>query len=762
MLVIAFMGPVSCVYPMHASLPINAGPSSGFNPYAGAMNNESRQTTLLRITGMSCAGCVDRVERALAEVPGANVVAVSFAAQTASVSGPVMLEQLTDAVARAGYSASQLEDESIVLQTRRARQQFVTSCWQSLLALLLAAVLMVDMMFGFLPDLGNQPVWLGIALISFVAMWITGGHFFRGALSALRYGSATMDTLIALGTGTAWCYSLLVIVWPELVPPASRHQFLEAALFVIGFVNLGKALELNARTSASLAIARLFDLTPSQVALINSDGSEVSVPIDQVNPGDSLRVRPGENVPVDGTVTEGRVEVNEALLTGESVPVLKMPGDTVNAGTTNLQGTMIMEATHVGAATRLAAITTLVREAQNSKPAIARLVDQITKVFVPVIMGIALLTATLWMLFGPEPRLSFALVTTMSVLIIACPCALGLAVPMSVMVGLGRAAQSGLLIRNSEVLQIAASLDIIVMDKTGTLTFGEPVVTEVVRLSDTDLAAALTLATGSSHPLSVAIADACRDKGAQTAQLSEFNSLVGEGLEGRVSGQQVLLGSLLMLQSRGVTNLPDDELSGTIVAVAIDGCYQGHFGLTDAMRPEAAAVVSDLQANGVQVVMLTGDRQGPAESIAGQCGISQIHTNASPEDKLTFVRDLQRAGHKVGVVGDGINDAAALGIADVGFAMGLGADVAMQSADITLRGNQLTAIPRAISLSRAVVANVRQNLLAAFAYNIVLIPVAAGVLYPGFAILIDPSLAGFAMAMSSVSVVLNAGRLRFS
>jgi len=722
---------------------------------------DTQETILLSVDGMSCAGCVRTVEAALKGVPGVQVASVNFAGQTAAVTGETLASSLISAVIDAGYDARLLAENSIESQESEAVELLRRAVFRSLLALAGGSLLMADMWLGFLPLFTVTIVWVAIGIASLACMHIAGGHFFRGALSAARHLSTTMDTLIVLGTGSAWIYSMVVILYPELLPIGSRHQFFEAALFVIGFVNLGKALEMNARTRASLAIQKLYDLTPRFVTLIDSD-EERLVPVADVEPGQQLRIRPGENFPVDGTVVDGRSSADESLLTGESLAIPLARGSGVSAGTLNIDGSLLVEAASVGEKTRLAAIRRLVNEAQNSKPPVARLVDQITAVFVPVIILIAGLTFMTWLLIGPEPQLSFAFVTAMSVLIIACPCALGLAVPMSIMVGIGRAATNGLLIRNGEVLQIASTLDIVVLDKTGTLTIGEPEVNAIDGLNDQALSIVLGLEQQSAHPIAKSIVSICLGRETTPAKVSSITEYPGGGVVAEFHGDELVLGSLNFLKQRGVSGVPEVERVGTVVALAVGSAYVGHFVLIDKVREGARETIQSLLALGVTPVMLTGDRSAIAELVAEQVGITEIHAEVSPEKKLAVIQALQAAGHKVAMVGDGINDAAALSAANVGFAMGLGSDVALESADVTLRNGSLQGIEQMIRLSRKVLANVRQNLIAAFGYNILLIPVAAGLLYPFLGLLINPAFAGLAMALSSVTVVFNAGRLRFS
>ena len=722
---------------------------------------DTQETILLSVNGMSCAGCVRTVEAALKDVPGVQIASVNFAGQTAAVTGETLASSLIRAVNDAGYDASLLHQNSIESQENEAVDLLRRSLFRSSLALAGGSLLMADMWFGVLPSFDVTIVWVAIGIATLACMLIAGGHFFRGALSAARHLSTTMDTLIVLGTGSAWIYSMVVILYPELLPIGSRHQFFEAALFVIGFVNLGKALEMNARSRASLAIQKLYDLTPRFVTLIDGD-EERLVPVADVEPGQQLRIRPGENFPVDGIVVDGKSAADESLLTGESLAIPLVKGSGVSAGTLNIDGSLLVEAASVGEETRLAAIRRLVNEAQNSKPPVARLVDQITVVFVPVIILMAGLTFMTWWLVGPEPQLSFAFVTAMSVLIIACPCALGLAVPMSIMVGIGRAATNGLLIRNSEVLQVASTLDIVVLDKTGTLTMGEPEVNTIDGLNAQGLSIVLGLEQQSAHPIAKSIVSVCLGRHITPAEVSSITEYPGGGVVAEFLGDELVLGSLSFLKQRRISGVPEVERIGTVVALAVGSAYVGHFVLIDKVREGARETIQSLLALGVTPVMLTGDRSAIAEVVAEQVGITEIHAEVSPEKKLALIQAFQAAGHKVAMVGDGINDAAALSAADVGFAMGLGSDVALESADVTLRDGSLQGIEQMIRLSRKVLSNVRQNLVAAFGYNILLIPVAAGVLYPFFGLLINPAFAGLAMALSSVTVVFNAGRLRFS
>lgn len=707
---------------------------------------------------MSCAGCVRSVEQALAQVQGVSSASVNFASQSASIVGQTSAENLIEAVKTAGYDAALHEVVSVAEQERQLGADLTEAVLKSLILLIAASLLMADMWFGFLPSLNAKPAWLAISLVTLALMLFAGSQFYRNAATAALHGAATMDTLIALGTGMAYLYSVVAVFMPEVLPEGSRHQFFEAGLYVIGFVSLGRAIELYSRADASLAIEKLYNLTPRRVTILER-GIEQTVSTASLVKGQHVRVNPGETFPVDGQVLMGKTSVNESLLTGESMPMLKNEGDLVSAGTQNIDGSVIVEVLQAGEDTRLAAISRLVAEAQNSKPPVARLVDRIASIFVPAVCAIAILSAIYWWFLGPEPQLSYAFVTAVSVLIVACPCALGLAVPMSVMVGLGRGAARGILIRNSEILQIANRIDVLVLDKTGTLTVGKPHVVAVHDLDSDQLSAVMALEQRATHPVAEALVESCAELSITPASVSGVRQIAGGGVEGSFKGQKVLVGSLQFLEEEGVARMPRIDDRGTIVGVSLGGEFAGYFLLRDKLREEAADVVAELESRGIRCVIATGDRQRVATRAAHRVGIEEVHAEMSPEEKLNLVQAFQSEGLTVGMIGDGINDAIALSAADVGIAMGIGADIAQESADITLRESSLNGVTDMLNLSRRVMNNIYQNLVAAFAYNLILIPVAAGVLFPT---LLNPALAGLAMALSSVSVVLNASRLRFN
>ena len=706
----------------------------------------------LTIEGMTCASCVRSVETALGDVPGVVSVTVNYADSSATVEGPdVSAAALVDAVQQAGYGASAGEDASAP-----GSHSMGADLRMAAVPLVLGVLLMGGMHANLLPDVGQSVFWIGVALATAGAMAFSGGHFFRAAAAAVKRGSATMDTLIVLGTGTAWLYSTAVVVAPSLFPEAARHFYFEAALFVIGFVSLGRALENRARGKTRDAIGKLLERQP-EIALRVDGDEETRVPVAELAPGDVIRIRPGESVPIDATVVEGASSVDESMLTGESDPVAKAAGDTIVGGTLNHAGTLLARVTATGEATVLARIVRRINDAQNSKPRIGRLADDVAAVFVPVVLLVAVLTLIAWWWFGPEPKLNYMLITATSVLIIACPCALGLATPLSIMLGTGRAARAGILIANGEALQAAGRLTTIVLDKTGTLTRGEP---EVVKFAANDEARALSLALSleqlSEHPLARAIQKFAAEHRAPVLPIDGFEATPGGGVRGSLGGTEVALGRLGWLREIGVdTSSPPDNCS---VFLAEGGVLKAGFETQDAIRETTPDALVALRQNGLKILMLSGDTEDNARRVAETLGIDHV-ASADPESKLATVRALQAKGERVGMVGDGINDSLALSSADVGFAMGGGTAVALESADVALLRDELAGVGDAIVASRKTMRNVKQNLAAAFAYNVLLIPVAAGLLYPFGGVLIHPALAGAAMALSSITVVANALRL---
>ncbi|MDF0491573.1 heavy metal translocating P-type ATPase [Sphingobium sp. H39-3-25] len=621
----------------------------------------------------------------------------------------------------------------------------------------------------------SASVWVQLVLATPVVLW-AGGPFFERGWASLRTRNLNMFTLIAMGTGVAWGYSVVATLAPDVFPPAFRSAdgmvavYFEAAAVIIVLVLLGQVLELRARERTSGAIKALLNLAPKTARRIGPHGADEEVSLDLIAVGDRLRVRPGEKVPVDGVVEDGRSSLDESMVTGESMPVTKAKGDKVIGGTLNQTGALIIVADKVGRDTMLARIVQMVAEAQRSRAPIQRMADQVASWFVPVVIAIAVVAFIAWSIWGPEPRFAYGLVAAVAVLIIACPCALGLATPMSIMVGVGRGAGLGVLIKNAEALEHMEKVDTLVVDKTGTLTEGRPAVTSIVAASGFDETELLRLAASveraSEHPLARAIVEAAKDRGVATSDVSDFDSPTGRGALGTVEGRRILLGNARFLSEEGVSTETLAEQAdalrrdgATAIFIGVDGKVGGAFAIADPVKQTTPEALAALKAEGIRVVMLTGDNRTTAEAVARRLGIDEVEAEVLPDQKSAVIARLKREGRVVAMAGDGVNDAPALAAADVGIAMGSGTDVAIESAGVTLLKGDLTGIVRARRLSQATMSNIRQNLVFAFIYNVAGVPVAAGVLYPLFGILLSPIIAAAAMALSSVSVVTNALRL---
>jgi len=741
-------------------------------------NTKQKQTMSeirLSIGGMMCAGCVTSVEDALNGVEGVTDVQVNLGERTAIINSDTDFEVIRAAVKKAGYEAAELAslaDESE--KENRELQAYRTLWWRAIIAGVIGFGLFLSMLSGILPDLpvdnsSDKSFWILISLITLLVLIFVGGHFFRGAWTALKNMRGNMDSLVAMGTGTAWLYSTAIVLFPEAIPTVARHVYFETAIIIIALVSLGSALETKARGRTSEAIKRLIGLQPTTARAVR-EGKEMDIPISEVGLEETLRVRPGEKIPVDGTVIEGQSFIDESMLTGEPMPVEKKAGSKVFGGTINAQGSFLMSATGIGRDTALARIIDLVRKAQSSKPAIGRLVDKIAAWFVPAVLLIAVASFLIWYGIGPEPRFAYAIVVAMTVLVIACPCALGLATPISIMVSVGRAAEHGILVRNGEVLQRASKLTAIVLDKTGTITEGKPKLTTVQVLNGFDESQALTLAagleTGSEHPLALAILAAAKEKQLNLPTTKDFHAVTGRGIQGEIDGRIYFLGNQSMMQEQGINT---DEILATALELATQGATPIYLAdneqlvamlaISDPIREDAQQSIDRLHELGLKTVLLTGDNQKTAEAVAAKLGIDTVIAEVMPDDKVRNITRLQRKGEVVAMVGDGINDAPALAQSDVGIAIGTGTDVALEAADIALMGTSLTGVSKTIALSKATLKNIYQNLTGAFIYNIIGIPVAAGVLYPVFGILLSPIIAATAMSMSSVTVVSNALRL---
>ncbi|WP_392431950.1 copper-exporting P-type ATPase CopA [Yersinia sp. HM-2024] len=737
-------------------------------PIAEPADNDSVQ---LLLTGMSCASCVSKVQNALQSVDGVEVARVNLAERSALVTGHPSNEALIAAVKNAGYGAEIIEDET----ERRERQQQMSQAsmkrfqWQAALGLLLGIPLMGWGLLGgsmtLTPE--TQMPWLIVGIITLLVMIFAGGHFYRNAWVSLKNGSATMDTLVALGTGAAWVYSITVNIWPDVFPMEARHLYYEASAMIIGLINLGHAMEQRARQRSSNALERLLDLAPPTARLVTDEGEKL-IPLADVQLGMTLRLTTGDRVPVDGEIVQGEVWMDEAMLTGEPIPQQKSTGDVVHAGTQVQDGTVLFRANAIGSQTTLARIIKLVRQAQSSKPEIGKLADRISAVFVPTVVAIAVIAGLIWYFFGPQPQLVYTLVVATTVLIIACPCALGLATPMSIISGVGRAAEFGVLVRDADALQQASNLDTLVFDKTGTLTEGHPQVVAIHTFNGVSeqqaLVWAAALETGSNHPLARAILQ--RAEGLTLGTVNQFRTLRGLGVSGEVDGVTLLLGNNRLLEEQQIdtTELQSliqqqAESGATPVILTAQGKPAALLSIRDPLRSDSISALQRLHQRGYNLVMLTGDNPITANAIAKEAGIDQVIAGVLPDGKAEAIKQLQAAGHKVAMIGDGINDAPALAQADVGIAMGGGSDIAIETAAITLMRHSLHGVADAVELSKATLRNMKQNLLGAFFYNALGIPIAAGILFPFTGTLLSPVVAGAAMALSSITVVSNANRL---
>ncbi len=747
------------------------------NSTANKVSTSSVSQELI-IEGAGCASCVGKIESVLKAVPGVSSAAMNFAQRTVSIDGDVPSDVLIKAIESVGYnarSAAGSSDDELLVEKEQADEAYYKRLIREMgVALGLGVPLMVYSIAGgpmTVETSLERGIWLGIGLLCAGVMYFAGKHFYIGAWKSLVNHSANMDTLIALGTGTAWLYSMLVVFFPQVLPEMARHVYFEATAMIIGLIDLGLALEVKARGRTSEAIKRLIGLQPKTARVIRDD-KEMDVTIEQVLMADFVRVRPGEKIPVDGVVTEGQSAVDESMLTGEPMPVEKQKGDEIVAGTINKSGSIIFKATRVGKDTALAQIIKMVKRAQNSKPPIGRLADVISAYFVPVVMIISVLSALVWLNFGPEPTLAFAIVSATTVLIIACPCALGLATPMSVMVGVGKAAEAGVLIRNGEALQTASKITAMILDKTGTITLGAPKVTDIHLVNTNNeedvLQLAASLEAGSEHPLALSIVESAIERGLTPDKVENFSAIAGHGVEGDVGTHKLLFGNEKLMRDKNIavdnsaiqTAQKMAAEAKTPMYFAIDKQLAAVIAVSDPIKEDSISAIKRLQNNGIRVVMLTGDNRATAKAVAKKVGISEFFAEVLPEDKAKKVAELQEQGEIVGMTGDGINDAPALALANVGFAIGTGTDVAIESADITLMRGSLHGLADAIAVSKATLRNIKQNLFGAFIYNVAGVPFAAGVLYPFMGVLLNPVIAGAAMALSSLTVVSNANRLR--
>jgi len=743
--------------------------------------------TRFKIEGITCGSCVDKIEGALhgtAGVVSANVSVSSEEAVVEYLPSVADLTAIKEAVASAGYKvveapapSSQMEADKEAKEREREYKSLMRKWWFGAAVGSFTMIMSYPWLFPVLRDWFPREshslwyVWAGMGIAALAVIGYSGWHFFTGAWDALRHRSANMHTLIALGTGIAWIYSTIALLFPQIFPSAVvTDVYYDVTVVVIALVDLGLAMELKAKGRTSEAIKKLVGLQ-AKTARVVRDGKELDIPVEEVLVEDVVVVRPGEKIPVDGDIIEGSSAVDESMVTGESLPVEKKVGDEVIGATINKTGAFKFRATKVGKDTALASIIRMVQDAQGSKVPVQRIVDVVSGYFTPAVAILAILGFMLWYTFGPEPRLAFALIVAVTTLIIACPCALGMATPMSLTTGVGLGAVNGILIRGGESLQTARGLESIILDKTGTITHGKPVLTDVVMVKDADESTMLRLAGGveksSEHPLAAAIVEGAAGRGLDLSDAESFNAIPGHGIEARIEGRTLLLGNVKLMRDRKIplegleaaaSKLADD--GKTPMYVAVDNKAMGIVAVADTVKEDSKEAIQALKKMGLKVVMITGDNERTANAIGRQVGIDRVLAEVLPQDKAFNVQKLQLEGKMVGMVGDGINDAPALAQADVGFAIGTGTDVAIAASDITLIKGSLRGVVMAIQISRATMTNVFQNLFGAFIYNVLGLPVALGILYPFMGILLSPLLAAIAMSFSSVTVIANANRLK--
>ncbi len=742
--------------------------------------NAENNSIHLKLFDMHCAGCVASIEKALKSVSGVVLAEVNFANKSAQVQGQVSSEVLINAVKEAGYNAELEQLDHLVERDREQSKQwsieYKRALRRSFFSGSLGFVLMFSMWLNWLPKVsstGSMMFWLLISTLVLIVMYFSGRSYYTGAWRQFKRGKANMDTLVALGTSAAWIYSLLIVLFPATVAINASHTYFESALIILAFLNIGSALESKARGKTADAISKLIQLQPPEARLLNN-GEEKLVSVDSVKLGDVLRLKPGDQVPVDGVVIEGRATLDQSMINGESIPCEKTAGDELIAGSLNSGGSVDFKASKIGKDTLLASIIEYVKKAQNSKPEIAKLVDKIAAVFVPIVLIIAVINAIVWTLV--EPQVSYAFETTLSILIIACPCALGLATPISLIIGMGKAAEAGVLIRDGQVMNLARNIDTIVFDKTGTLSEGRPKLIDIINISDkTDdhlLELTASLEKYSEHPLANAVQEYVKENRIETKDITEFESVVGRGISATLDERKIFIGNLLYLQENGfvcdelekeIEGLVDAALSLMFIAELNSNNNEqktlGALVFQDPLKHDTKDVCLQLKKSGKRLVILSGDNARATNAVADELGINEVYASLLPEQKAEKISDLKRQGCCVAMVGDGINDAPALVNADVGIAIGKGTDIAIESSSVTLLSGSLQGLLSLVKISKSTITNIKQNLFWAFIYNVLSIPIAAGMLVLLGGGLLNPMFAGAAMAMSSLTVVLNASRL---